>query len=157
MKSNLFREKAIKKITSPVQINEYIRTSNPSIWIIFSAVILLLIGALLWALLGKVDISVSSVTVSENGTSYCYISENDIDHINSDTYAEIEDKKYKLENISKLPVPATDKISKYGLHLGNFNDDDWVYIAQIKSDINEGIYKTKIIIDSVSPISLLLN
>lgn len=157
MKNNLFREKSIKKISSPEQINDYIKTSNLSIWIIFSAVIILLIGALTWAVFGELEIAVSSVTVCDDGKAYCYISENDIEKITDNAYARIEGNDYVLDNISKLPVPASDVISSYGLHIGNFESGEWVYTAELESTIEDGIYRTDIILESVSPISLLMN
>lgn len=157
MNNNLFREKSIKKIFSPEQINDYIKTSNPSIWIIFSAVAILLIGALTWAVFGELEITVPSVTVCEDGKAYCYISENDMKKITDNAYARIEGSEYDLDNISKLPVPATEVISFYGLHIGNFESDEWVYTAEIESTLEDGIYKTNIIVESVSPISLLMN
>lgn len=157
MNNNLFREKSIKKISSPEQINYYIKTSNPSIWIILSAVAILLIGVLTWAVFGELEITVPTVTVCENGKVYCYISENDMEKITDNSYARIESSEYSLDNISKLPVPASDVISSYGLHIGNFESDEWVYIAEIESALEDGIYKTNIIIESVSPISLLMN
>ena len=149
MKNNLFREKSIKKISSPEQINDYIKTSNLSIWIIFSAVIILLIGALTWAVFGELEIAVSSVTVCDDGKAYCYISENDIEKITDNAYARIEGNDYVLDNISKLPVPASGVISSYGLHIGNFESGEWVYTAELESTIEDGIYRTDIILESV--------
>jgi len=157
MKNNLFREKSIKNISSPEQINDYIKTSNLSIWIIFSAVIILLIGALTWAVFGELEIAVSSVTVCDDGKAYCYISENDIEKITDNAYARIEGNDYVLDNISKLPVPASDVVSSYGLHIGNFESGEWVYTAELESTIEDGIYRTDIILEGVSPISLLMN
>lgn len=157
MKNTLFREKSIKKISSPEQINDYIKTSNLSIWIIFSAVIILLIGALTWAVFGELEIAVSSVTVCDDGKANCYISENDIEKITDNAYARIEGNDYVLDNISKLPVPASDVISSYGLHIGNFESGEWVYTAELESTIEDEIYRTDIILESVSPISLLMN
>lgn len=157
MNHNLFREKSIKKISSPEQINYYIKTSNPSIWIILSAVAILLIGVLTWAVFGELEITVPTVTVCEKGKAYCYISENDMEKITDNSYARIKGSEYSLDNISKLPVPASDVISSYGLHIGNFESDEWVYTAEMESTLEDGIYKTNIIVKRVSPISLLMN
>ena len=157
MNNNLFREKSIKKITSPEQINDYIKTSNPSIWIIFSAVAILLVGTLIWSVFGELEMTVPSVTICEDGKAYCYISENDMEKITDNAYARIENVEYNLDNISKLPVPASDVISSYGLHIGSFENDEWVYTAELESALEDGIYKTNIVVESVSPISLLMN
>ena len=46
MKSQLFREKSMERVSSPEQLNDYIRVANPSIWICLAAVIILLKGVL---------------------------------------------------------------------------------------------------------------
>ena len=44
MSKQLFRQKSLEKITSPEQMGDYIRVSNPSVWMILVAIIVLLIG-----------------------------------------------------------------------------------------------------------------
>ena len=157
MKNSLFREKAYKKALSPEQINDYIKTSKPSVWVFLSVIVILLFGAFVWSVCGKIEMTITSVTVCEAGKSYCYISEKDIDKISDNTYVRIENLEYKINDVSKLPVPASDKISQYGLHLGNFENDEWVYMAEIETTFDDGIYKTYVISDCISPISLILN
>ena len=109
MKNSLFREKAYKKTLSPMQINDYIKTTRPSVWLALSAIILIISGILVWGVCGKIEITITSVTVCEGGRTYCYISENDIDRISADSYVRINDSEYKMNNISKLLVPAVEK------------------------------------------------
>ena len=122
-----------------------------------SVIVILLFGAFVWSVCGKIEMTITSVTVCEAGKSYCYISEKDIDKISDNTYVRIENLEYKINDVSKLPVPASDKISQYGLHLGNFENDEWVYMAEIETTFDDGIYKTYVISECVSPISLILN
>ena len=131
MKNNLFREKALKKSLSPEQINDYIKVSSPSVWVIFSAIAILLFGVFVWCFFGKIEMTVSSVTVCEDGKAYCYISENDIAKIHDGACAKIQGGEYKISNLSYLPELASDKISSYGLHLGGFDMGDWVYSAEV--------------------------
>ena len=42
MKNDLFRKSSIDRISSPEQLNDYIRVTNPSIWVILAAIIILL-------------------------------------------------------------------------------------------------------------------
>ncbi|MDY4923192.1 hypothetical protein [Frisingicoccus sp.] len=44
MKSELFRKKALDQISSPEQLNDYIRVVNPSIWFMMVGVIIFLVG-----------------------------------------------------------------------------------------------------------------
>ena len=43
------------KISSPEQMNDYIRVANPSVWMILAAIIVLLIGVCVWGMYGQLD------------------------------------------------------------------------------------------------------
>ena len=55
MGKTIFRQKSMQKITSPEQMNDYIRVSNPSVWMILAAVIVLLAGVCVWGVFGHLD------------------------------------------------------------------------------------------------------
>lgn len=156
MKRDLFREKALKKMFSSQEINNYIKTSNLSMWFVFPAVAILLASFLIWGFCGKIQLRFSAVTVSENGSAFCYIPESHIDEISGDTCVQIDGSTYRIESIPALPVPAVDHLSSYGLHLGDFEEDVWVYQAQIEALPEDGIYKTDVLSPPISPISLFL-
>ncbi len=54
MANQLFREESIKRVSSPEQLDDYIRVSSPGVWICVAAVLTLLIGLFLWGFLGRV-------------------------------------------------------------------------------------------------------
>ena len=45
----LFRKKSMERITSPEHLTQYLRVTNPGIWIILMSVIVLLAGILVWS------------------------------------------------------------------------------------------------------------
>ena len=51
---SIFREKSIKKVTSPEELNDYIHVTSPSVWIVLAAIVLLLAGMIVWSIFGKV-------------------------------------------------------------------------------------------------------
>ena len=57
----------MERISSPEQLNDYLRVTNPSVWIVLAAVVLLLIGTLVWACFTDIGSSVSGVAAVENG------------------------------------------------------------------------------------------
>lgn len=158
MKEELFRKKSLEKISSPEQVNDCIKTSSVSMWAIFCAAAILLAGAVIWGVFGKIDITVGSVAICENGSVFCFISEDEIDKIPDTATVRIKTQSYSLADISKLPVPAKENMSSYALHLGNISEDEWVYYAPVyNAGLDDGIYKAEIIVESVSPVSLFTN
>ena len=51
----IFRKKSMDRISSPEQLNDYIRVTTPSVWIVLGALIVLLVGMVLWSILGTVE------------------------------------------------------------------------------------------------------
>jgi len=83
-KNDIFRKKSLERISSPEQLNDYIKVSNPSVWIIIIAIFCVLGGGFYWGVAGRIP-----TTVAVNGASYveenakeaefvkCYLSEKD--------------------------------------------------------------------------------
>ena len=47
-KSKVFRQTSMDRIQSPEQLNDYLRVTNPTVWVLLAAVIVLLAGMLVW-------------------------------------------------------------------------------------------------------------
>lgn len=56
MDNKIFRQKNIDKISSPEKMDDYIRVTTPGMWIMLSALIILLVGALVWGIFGSVTV-----------------------------------------------------------------------------------------------------
>ena len=53
--SDLFRKKSMDRVSSPEQLNDYIRVTTPSVWLVMLGVILLLAGMIVWSIFGTVN------------------------------------------------------------------------------------------------------
>lgn len=65
--SNLFRKKSLESIQSPEQLNDYLCVTNPSVWLLLTAVILLLAGLLVWGSFTYISSVAKGVGQVENG------------------------------------------------------------------------------------------
>ncbi len=69
----LFREKSMQQISSPEQLNTYIKVSNAGVFMILIAMIIFLAGALVWGVFGRIEIYQNAVARVESGTVEIYI------------------------------------------------------------------------------------
>lgn len=67
MDQNLFRKKSIDRISSPEQLNDYLRVTSPSIWIILTAIIVLLAGLLVWSSVTTIESYVEGTSEVKSG------------------------------------------------------------------------------------------
>ena len=67
MSEPIFREKSLRRITSPEELDEYLHVTSPTVWMVLIAVILLLAGLLLWSASASIDSFATGTAQVENG------------------------------------------------------------------------------------------
>lgn len=65
----LFRKKTMDRISSPEQLTDYLRVTNPGIWVLLAIVILLLGSLVAWASIGTLETTTEVRVVVEDHTA----------------------------------------------------------------------------------------
>ena len=157
MNEQLFRKKSIDRVSSPEQLDAYIRVANPGVWMVLIAIALLLVGACAWGVLGHLDTTVPAVAVSENGTVTVYVKEADAPSVQKGMSVRIKDTAWTVTDIAAVPVAADGRFSDYTLHVGNFQTGEWVYTVQTDAQLPQGVYSAQIVVERVAPMSFVVN
>lgn len=155
--NGLFRKKSIDRVSSPEQLNDYIRVSNPGVWMVLAAIIILLAGVCVWGIFGRLDTSLKTLATVKDGKVTCYVKEADAALVKAGMTVRIGDNEYTVESVSPFPVAVSDDFGEYALHVGDLQVGQWVYSATVKGTASDGIYEANIVIDSVSPMSFVFN
>ena len=130
MDSNLFRKKSLKQIQSPDNLKEYIKVINPSLWIIFIAIFLLLAGAFVWGTMGKIEDKVSVTALVKNGEVLCDYNE-----------SAKEEMKAVINGINGTVSSVSTNAIKISL----------------EEKLSDGVYMGYIVLGEISPISFVFN
>ena len=67
MDQKLYREKSLDRISSPEQLNDYLHVTTPSVWMILTAVIVLLVGLMIWSSIARIESYVDGSAEVKNG------------------------------------------------------------------------------------------
>ena len=145
------------RVSSPEQLNEYIRVSNPGIWMALIAVVILLVGICVWGITGHLDTKLSVVAVAEDGNLTAYVREADLASVETGMEVQIGEAVYTVASIANAPVAVDDSFSEYVRHLGELQNGEWVFAVKVSGAAADGAYRADIVIDRVSPISFVLN
>ena len=133
--TTVFRKKTLERISSPEQLTDYLRVTNPGIWIVLAAVILLLAGILAWAAVGTLETrSDVRVIVSEKSAM-----------VVSPTAVQLKagmPLRVGGEEVVLASVEADNFGSFYGIAAVNLPDD---------------MYEGIVVTETVHPIEFLLN
>ena len=157
MNQQLFRAKSIQKVTSPEQLDAYIRVSTPSVWILLTAIVVLLIGVCVWGILGRLDTTVPAVAVVEDNRITMYVKEADIREIEAGMKVKTEGGEFEITSVDAQPVTVDEAFSEYVCHVGNLQQGEWVFAVTCSGEAGEGVYAVKIVTESVSPMSFVIN
>lgn len=157
MKNNLFRKSSIDRISSPDQLNDYIQVVTPGVWLILSAILVLLAGMGIWSVFGQIESSQNALLLVKDGTATCYIGTQQRDAVHEGQLIRTDIGEGKILSVSEQPVEITEGFDSYAGYVGGFQKGDWYYTAQVEFGGQDGAFMSKIITDSISPISFLLN
>ena len=155
--SNLFRQKSLERISSPEQLNHYIRVSTPSVWLLLCAIIVLLAGVCMWGVFGHMDTTLPVVALSREGRVTAYVHQADVEKVPVDAAASVNGVAGQVLAIGAEPVMVDESFTEYMRHVGKLQQGEWVYAVMLDTACEDGVYAAQIVIDSVSPMAFVLN
>ena len=157
MNKQLFKKSNMDRVSSPEQLRDYVKVANPGLWMVISAIVILLAGVVVWGFIGKIDTTLSTAIVTDSGNAVIYVGESDVDKLEIGMTVRSEDRAYKITDIAKTPIKVDGSLTDYAIHASGLTVGEWVYVVSIDGEHSDGVQKADIVIESISPISFILN
>ena len=136
-KSNIFRQRSLDRISSPEQLTDYLRVTNPGVWVLLAAVIMLLGGLFAWSMVGSLETLTDGVALVENGQAQIMVTDSGKGEITSDMIVRFDSDEYEIATVEK--------------------DDFGRTVALAPVNEADGKYDVKIVIESIHPIKFLFS
>ena len=153
----LFLEKSMESIDSPESMNDYLQVTSPGVWIVLTAIIAILIGAILWSIFGRINTSVNVAVVSSSEGQACYVPYDDLEGVMSAGIVTVDKNDYALQmDADTETVIISQETNPYirvagGLHIG-----DVAVLIPVEAGLPQGIYTGSVTTESLQPITLLI-
>ena len=157
MNKHLFKKSSMDKVSSPEQLQDYVKVANPGLWMVISAIVILLAGVIAWGFIGKIATTMSTAIVTDDGKSVIYVGESDVEKIDVGMTVRSEGREYTITDIAKEPIKVDGSLTDYAIHASGLTAGEWVYVVSIDGEHSDGVQKADIVIESISPISFILN
>lgn len=157
MAKSLFRKESLERVSSPDQLDDYIRVSNPGVWMVLVTIVLLLVAGIVWACVGQLTDTLTTTLVVQDGRATCYVPEDQIDQIAEGTPITAENVTGTLEAAESMPLSPDEvaaSVDEYTAH--RIDASAWSYLVDVDIHLPDGIYDARITARSFSPIELLL-
>ena len=132
----LFRKKAMARISSPEDLTGYLRVTNPGMWIILAAVIVLLAGLFAWSAVGTLEATVDATAIVQDHTAQIVASGQGADELEAGM---------PLRIASQELVIASVDYDEYGRAT-----------AYAELPLPDGSYDATIVVEQTRPIEFLL-
>lgn len=152
MNKNLFRQKSIDRVSSPEQLNDYVRVPSPGVWAVLAAVIVLLIGAFAWGILGRLETTVPAIVVSENNSAVCCFDVTYSSEVAVGMTVRAGGAELLIASVSSDPSRLSDYLQNSGT-----DGSREVCASDLSGSIGDGIYEAEIVVESIAPMSFLWN
>lgn len=155
MIAEIFRKKVLERVASPDRLDEYIRVSNPSVWLLLGAICVSLIGVGLWCVFGNIADVQTGLLHVEKGKATCLIDQSHADKLAPGESIEASGITGTIVEIGNQPIPASE-LSDDKLAIVN-PQSAWVATATAAIDMPDGDYPVNITVEEYKPFDLLLN
>ncbi|MBR1659748.1 MAG: hypothetical protein IJ705_05480 [Oscillospiraceae bacterium] len=133
--SNIFRKKTLDRISSPEQLTDYLRVTNPGIWMVLATVILLLAGIFAWSTAGRLETLASGTAVVRDGTAEIILA--DSGSVQSGMAVRLGGEEYLISTVEA--------------------DDYGRAVAWAPVRLPDGKYDVQVVLESVHPIQFLFD
>ncbi|MDO5701898.1 MAG: hypothetical protein Q4G47_00895 [Lachnospiraceae bacterium] len=97
----IFRKKSLERLSAPEDLTEYLRVTNPSVWIFLVAVIALIVGTLVWAGFASFHSRVYGTATVEDGMAVVRFEDKNAGVLEKGMPAEIGSSATTIESIGK--------------------------------------------------------
>ncbi len=136
-KSKAFRRKSLDRISSPEQLQDYMRVTNPGVWMVLAAVIVLLAGIFVATVFGRLESTYTADAKIQNGKAVLLIEGEAADVVCEGMTLRIKNKKGTIEDVYWVTQDTAEAVAAI--------------------DLPDGNYKAEVVMEVISPISFLTN
>ena len=155
--SKLFREKSLESIESPEALNDYLRVTSPGVWLVLAAIVVILVGTIVWGVFGRIETAATLAVQAENDTVTCYVPKDIMEKVVERGAVTIDGQSYNFEMDSSVRVTVVDDdTNPVVVVVGSLGPGEMVMEAPLDARLTDGVYEGTVVIESLQPISLLL-
>lgn len=160
MEKGLFRKSSLERIASPEQLTDYIRVTNPSVWIVLLALAVLLSAVLVWSVFGTLTDTLRLNALVRGGAAVCYVNDDTAKKLAAGLPVRLGEADGEVQEVSALPLSADALHAALGddyifsrLCAGEWNHEVKIHV----SGLPDGLYEARITLESIRPIMFLWN
>ncbi len=129
----VFRKKTLDRISSPEDLTDYLKVTNPGVWVVLAAVIVLLCGIFVWSCVGTLETKEKASVIVEDHSSIVVLTDS---------------------NVLKEGMPL--RVSTEEVTIASVYSDEYGrLVGKAEIALPDGTYEGTVITDKTHPIDFL--
>ena len=155
-KQSIFRDKSLEAIESPEALNDYLHVTSPGVWLVLAAVVVLLVGLLVWGIVGRIDTTAEMAVVSAEGQTVCYVPYASLQGVMERGSVTVDGRSYPLREGQDINVSVITEDTNALIRItGKLQPGDMIVEVPLAETLGDGVYTGKVVTESLRPIALL--
>lgn len=135
-KAIIFRKETLDRISSPEQLSDYLRVTSPGLWVLFVAIVSMLVGFFVWMSVGIIETTVpAGVSTKAHAAEVAIV--NGDGQIATDMTLRVGGQETTI---------LSTKTDEYGRTIGT---------AEV--DLPDGMYEGTLVTEAIHPIQFLIS
>ena len=129
----VFRKKTLDRILSPEDLTDYLKVTNPGVWVVLAAVIVLLCGIFVWSCVGTLETKEKASVIVEDHSAIVVLTDS---------------------NVLKEGMPL--RVSTEEVTIASVYSDEYGrLVGKAEIALPDGTYEGTVITDQTHPIDFL--
>lgn len=157
MDNKLFRQSSVDRISSPENLNDYLRVVRPSVWLALAAISILLAAFVVFGFYGTIPSTISAKGIAQGGNVVCYVTQ--ADRISPGMPATIGNIKGSVVSVSPVPLSEEEinETHPEDYLLYQLDPQAWNYPVRLSAPgIADGVWDVVITTETIRPVEFLL-
>ena len=153
--ADIFRKKALDQAASPDRLDDYIRVSNPSVWLLLGAICAFVLGVGIWCFFGNIADTQPALVHVEGGTAVCCLDQSRASELSDGDKVEVSGVEGTVVEYTGQALPAAN-LTEEQTTIAQATSE-WLAAATVSIDLPDGDYAANVTVKEYKPLDLLLN
>ena len=157
-KEKVFREKSLERLNSTDKLDDYLKVTRPSLWLILGAIIALLVGVVFWGTYGTIESTATTAIIIKDNTYTIVMDKNVYDKLQSDSFFRIDDTEIAYNENTAINVVEYSQLDNKTIYYSDVTENDTIVsISGNISGFDNGVYSCTVVFEQIPPIKFVIN
>ena len=134
--SGIFNNGDSPRLTSPDDLEKYMRVTSLQVWVLLGLCAVLLVGLVIWGFFGSISTNLTVTGSVIDGTPICMLTEEEVAQVKVGDEALVDGREASVAVVYQVPLTRdeAEKAFENDYLVNALIEGDWSYLVELSSD-----------------------